>query len=79
MIALSFREAEHVAATAAASEAKYIQERSVACGETANINLHVDSTGPIGVASRRGLQNYDIWKCDSFGCKLKLHGHASES
>ena len=73
--ALSFCEAEHVTATAAANEAKYIQERFVASGE----NSHVDSTGRIGVASRRGLQNFDIWKCDSCGCKLKLHGHASES
>ena len=49
-------EAEQIAATAATSEAKYIQGLFLACGQHVNIHLRSDSSGAIGVASRRGLQ-----------------------
>ena len=56
MIAQSSGEAEYIAATAARSEANYIQALFLACGQSVNIHLLSDSTGAIGVASRRGLQ-----------------------
>ena len=56
MIAQSSCEAEHIAATAATTEAKYIQALFLACGQHVNIHLRSDSSGAIGVASRRGLQ-----------------------
>ena len=49
-------EAEYIAATAATSEAKYILALFLACGQHVNIHLRSDSSGAIGVASRRGLQ-----------------------
>ena len=56
VIAQSSCEAEFFAATAAASEAKYIQALFFARGQHVNIHLRSDSTGAMGVASRRGLQ-----------------------
>ena len=56
VIAQSSCEAEYIAATAATSEAKYIQALFLACGQHVNIHLRSDSSGAIGVASRRGLQ-----------------------
>ena len=56
LIAQSSCEAEYIAATAATSEAKYIQSLFLACGQHVNIHLRSDSSGAIGVASRRGLQ-----------------------
>ena len=55
-IAQSSCEAEYIAATAATSEAKYIQSLFLACGRHVNIHLRSDSSGAIGKASRRGLQ-----------------------
>ena len=55
VIAQTSREAEYIA-TAATSEAKYIQALFLACGQHVNIHLRSDSSGAIGVASRRGLQ-----------------------
>ena len=49
-------EAEYIAATAATSEAKYIQAPFLSCGQHVNIHLCSDSTGAIGVASRIGPQ-----------------------
>ena len=49
-------EAEYIAAIAATSEAKYIQALFLACVQHVNIHLHSDSSGSIGVASRRGVQ-----------------------
>ena len=49
-------EAEYIAATAATSEAKLLQALFLACGQHVNIHLRSDSSGAIGVASRRGLQ-----------------------
>ena len=49
-------DAEYIAATAATSEAKNIQALFLACGQHVNIHLRSDSSGAIGVASRRGLQ-----------------------
>ena len=56
VIAQSSCEAEYIAATAASSEAKYIQALFLACGQRVNIHLRSDSSGAIGVANRRGLQ-----------------------
>ena len=56
VIAQSSCEAECIAATAATSEAKYIQALFLACGQRVNIHLRPDSSGAIGAASRRGLQ-----------------------
>ena len=56
MIAQSSYEAEFFAATAATSEAKNIHALFLACGQHVNIHLRFDSSGAIGVASRRGLQ-----------------------
>ena len=56
VIAQSSCEAEYIAATAATSEAKYIQAPFLACGQHVNIHLRSDNSGAIGVASRRGLQ-----------------------
>ena len=56
VIAQSSCEAEYILATAATSEAKYIQALFLACGQHVNIHLRSDSSGAIGVASRRGLQ-----------------------
>ena len=56
VIAQSSCEAEHIAATAATSEAKYIQALFLACGQHMNIHLRSDCSGAIGVASRRGLK-----------------------
>ena len=56
VIAQSSCEAEFFAATAATSEAKYIQALFLACGQHVNIHLRSDRSGAIGVASRRGLQ-----------------------
>ena len=56
VIAQSSFEAEYIAATAATSEAKYIQALFLACGQHVNIHLRSDGCGAIGVASRRGLQ-----------------------
>ena len=56
VIAQSSCEAEYIAATAATSEAKCIQALFLACGQHVNIHLRSDSSGAIGVASRRGLQ-----------------------
>ena len=50
VIAQSSCEAEYVAATAATSEAKYIQALFLACGQRVNIRLYSDSSGAIGVA-----------------------------
>ena len=58
VIAQSSCEAEYIAATAATSEAKYIQALFLACGQHVNIHLRSDSTGAIGVASRRCLQRF---------------------
>ena len=58
VIAQSSCEAEYIAATAASSEAKYTQGLFLACGQHANIHLHSDSSGAVGVASRRGLQRF---------------------
>ena len=55
VIAQSSCEAECIAATAATSEAKYIQALFVACGQHMNIHLRSDSSGAIGVTSTRGL------------------------
>ena len=49
VVAQSSCEAEYIAATAATSEAKYIQDLFLSCGRS-------DSSGAIVVASRRGLQ-----------------------
>ena len=49
-------EAEYIAATAPTSEAKYIQALFLAYGQHVNIHLRSDSSGAIGVASKRGLQ-----------------------
>ena len=46
-------EAEYIAATAATSEAKYIQALFLTCGQNVNIHLRSDSSGAIRVASRR--------------------------
>ena len=56
VIAQSSCESEYIEATAATSEAKYIQALFMACGQHMNIHLRTDSIGAIGVASRRGLQ-----------------------
>ena len=56
VIAHSSCEAEYIAATAATCEAKYIQALFLTCGQHVNIHLRSDSSGTIGVASRRGLQ-----------------------
>ena len=56
VVAQSSCEAEYIAAIAATSEAKYIQSLFLTCGQHVNIHLRSDSTGAIGVASRRGLQ-----------------------
>ena len=56
VITQSSCEAEYIAATAATSEAKYIQALFLTCGQHVNIHLRSDSSGAIGVASRRGLQ-----------------------
>ena len=56
VVAQSSSEAEYIAATAATSEAKYIQALFSACGQHVSIDLRSDSSGAIGVASRRGLQ-----------------------
>ena len=56
VIAQSSCESEYIEATAATSEAKYIQALFVACRQHMNIQLRTDSTGAIGVARRRGLQ-----------------------
>ena len=56
VIAQSSCEDEYIAATAATSEAKYIQALFLACGQHVSIHLRSDSSGAIGVASRRGLQ-----------------------
>ena len=56
VIAQSSCEAEYIAATAATSEATYIQALFLACGQHVNIHLRSESSGAIGVASRRGLQ-----------------------
>ena len=56
VVAQSSCEAEYIGATAATSEAKYIQSLFLTCGQHVNIHLRSDSTGAIGVASRRGLQ-----------------------
>ena len=53
VVAQSSREAEYIAATAATSEAKYIQALFSACGQHVDIDLRSDSSGAIGVASRR--------------------------
>ena len=55
VIAQSSCEAEYIAATAATSEAKYIH-CSWPVDNTVNIHVRSDSSGVIGVASRRGLQ-----------------------
>ena len=47
---------QYIAATAATSEAKYIQALFLACGQHVNIHLRSDGAGAIGVASRRSLQ-----------------------
>ena len=52
VIAQSSCEAEYIAATAATSEAKYMQALFLACGQHVNIHLRSDSSGAIGVASR---------------------------
>ena len=54
VIVQSSCEAEYIAATAATSEAKYIQALFLACGQHVNIHLCSDSSGAIGVAT--GLQ-----------------------
>ena len=54
VIAQSSCEAEYTAATAATSEAKYIQALFLACGQHVNIHLRSDSSGAISVASKRG-------------------------
>ena len=56
VIAQSSCQAEYIAATAATSEAKYIQALFLACGQHVNIHLRSDSSGAVGVASRRALQ-----------------------
>ena len=56
VVAQSSCEAEYIAATAATNEAKYIQALFSACGQHVSIDLRSDSSGAIGVASRRGLQ-----------------------
>ena len=56
VIAQSSCEAEYIAATAATSEVKYIKALFLACGQHVNIHLRSDSSGAIGVASRRSLQ-----------------------
>ena len=56
VIAQSSCEAEYIAATAATSEAKHIQALFMACGQRVKIHLRCDSSGAIGVASRKGLQ-----------------------
>ena len=56
VIAQSSCEAEYITATAATSEAKFLQALLLACGQHVNILLRSDSSGAIGVASRRGLQ-----------------------
>ena len=56
VIAQSSCEAEYIEATAATSEAKYIQSLFLACGQHVNIHLRSDRSGATGVASRRGLQ-----------------------
>ena len=56
VVAQSSCEAEYIAATAATSEAKYIQALFSACGQHVSIDLRSDSSGAIGVASRRGSQ-----------------------
>ena len=55
VIAQSSCEAEYIAATAATSEAKYIQALFLACGQHVNIHMRSDSSCATGVASRRGL------------------------
>ena len=57
VIAQSSCEAD-IAATAATSEAKYIQALFLACGQHVNIQWRSDSSGAIGVASWRGLQRF---------------------
>ena len=54
-IAQSPCEVEYIEATAATSEAKYIEALFLACGQNVNIHLRSDSSGAIGVGSRRGL------------------------
>ena len=56
VIAQSSREADKIAATAATSEAQYIQALFLACRQHVNIHVRSDNCGAIGVASRRGLQ-----------------------
>ena len=56
VVAQSSCEAEYFEATTATSEAKHIQAPFWACGQHVNIHFRSNSTGAIGVASRRGLQ-----------------------
>ena len=56
VIAQSSCEAEYIAATAATSEAKYIQALFLSCGQHVNIHLRSDSAGAIGMASRSGCK-----------------------
>ena len=75
VIAQSSFEAENVAATAATSEAKYIQALFLSCGQHMNIHLRSDSTGAIGVANRGGCNASVIWTCDF--CRLQAETAAN--
>ena len=72
VVAQSSCEAEYIAATAATSEAKYIQSLFLTCGQHVSIHLRSDSTSAIGVASRKGFNASVIWTCDFSGCKQRL-------
>ena len=52
VIALSSCEAKYIAATAATSEAKYIQALFLTCGQHVNIHLRSDSSAACGKQKR---------------------------
>ena len=60
VIAQSSCVAEDIAATAATSEAKYLQAVFLACGQHVNIHLRSDSTCAIGVGNTRGSQRLPL-------------------
>ena len=72
VIAQSSCEAEYIAATAATSEAKYIQALFLTCGQHVNIHLHSDSSGAIGGGqAEKVCSGYVIWTCDFCGCRRR--------
>ena len=70
VIAQSSREAEYIAATAATSEAKYIQALFLACGQHVNTHLRSDSSLAPSLWQAEGVcHGYVLWTCDFCGCR----------